>query len=272
MTPMTQQNTKPVILRSRAWFLTWNNYPNDWVEIITNNCKEYVAQPEIGESGNKHIQGVVKFDNARSFESVKKLFPGAHLEKCKNFHAAKAYCSKEKTKNGETISNERKLKDKLAENEPNKFQKFVIELIKKEPNDRDIYWFCDENGNAGKTTLARHLCIKNKNCLYLSGKGADMKYVVATWLKKNKPNDIEVIFIDYTRTIENYISYTGIEELKNGIFCSTKYECEMCIYNPPHIIILANFLPNHKALSLDRWRIYDLKNDELSLLDIDTDL
>ena len=49
---------------------------------------------------------------------------------------------------------------------------------------------------------------------------------------------------------------TFIEDLKNGRYASTKYDCEVVIGNSPHIICFANFLPpDLTKLSLDRWLI-----------------
>lgn len=76
-----------------------------------------------------------------------------------------------------------------------------------------------------------------------------MKYGVTAWLEEHK---LEVIFLDYTRSLENYISYEGLEQIKNGIFFNTKYESKMVTYPTPHVICFANFLPQKKnCLKID---------------------
>lgn len=134
MTQMTPvRNT-----RSRDWCLTWNNYPVNWKENFSD-CKEYYAQEETGENGNNHIQGCIKYENAISFTSIKKKFPGAHIEKCKNWQASKQYCQKQETRTGIQINSERKINDTLNTIEKNNFQKKVEKIIKKNPDDRTIY-------------------------------------------------------------------------------------------------------------------------------------
>ena len=64
--------------------------------------------------------------------------------------------------------------------------------------------------------------------------------------------------MDFTRDVEEYVSYQAIEAIKNGIFYNTKYESKMITYNSPHVIIFANFFPDITKLSSDRWVIREL--------------
>jgi len=41
----------------------------------------------------------------------------------------------------------------------------------------------------------------------------------------------------------NNINYTGIEEIKNGLFASSKFESKMYVGNRPHVVIFANAAP-----------------------------
>lgn len=64
--------------------------------------------------------------------------------------------------------------------------------------------------------------------------------------------------IDIPRSVDiDFLSYTGIEEIKNGCFFCGKYESDMVIMPIPHIIIFSNEEPNVDKLSADRW---DIKN------------
>lgn len=210
---------------------------------------------EKGHNAEKeHIQFAIKFDNARSFKSVQKLFEGAHIEVAKNWIACINYCKKDDTALGDRIDNinQKKCKDPLENKVKNPMQNEVINIINDIPDDRTIHWFYDEEGGQGKTTLAKHLCLSRNDILYLTGKSADMKYGIFNWLKKHK---LHCVIMDFTRSTEGYVSYQGIEEIKNGIFYNTKYESEMCIFDNPHVIIFANFKPDLTALSFDRWHV-----------------
>lgn len=257
--------------RARRWVYTWNNHTNTDFDTMKGwcvlHCTVYRAQEETGENGTPHIQGYWEFKNARDFKSLHKLWPKCHIEVCKNKEAAMNYCMKEDTRTGQQMSSERILIDKIKEYKP--WQQEIVDLVQNEPDDRSIHWYRDTVGASGKTTLARHLCIKRPNeVLYMTGKCADVKYGICKFLS-NPENDLKIIIFDFVRSTENFISYEAIETVKNGIFYNTKYESEMVIYNPPHIIIFANFMPQLDKLSQDRWHIHDLDDKKIELNDVD---
>lgn len=254
-------NTK---LRGRCWGPnTWNNFSDDDYKNLKNwlqeECIDFVMQKEIGENGTPHIQFCMKFKNARYFNALHKLFPKVHLELSKNFNACKNYCKKTDTSVGDPDQKIiRMVKDPLNNKELYDWQIKLIELIKSEPDDRTINWIYDETGNMGKTTLAKHLCLKYPNeALYISGKSADIKYGVTKFLE-NEKNNLRICLFDFVRSNENYFSFEAIESIKNGIFYNTKYESTMVLYDPPHVICFSNFLPDTDKLSKDRWNIIDL--------------
>lgn len=261
----TTCNTKG---RGRCWGpCTWNNYTEDEFTELQNylqiNCEDFVMQREVGESGTPHIQFCMKYKNARTFKTIKNALPKCHLEKAKNWLAVKNYCSKTDTREGETVSKYfRKVKDPLEGKTLKNWQDYILEICNEEPDDRTINWIVDTEGNAGKTSLAKHLCLKNPNgVLYMGGKASDIKYGVFKFLQ-NEKNNLKICLFDFTRSIEGYVSYEAIEAIKNGIFYNTKYESEMCLFDPPHIIVFSNWHPEEEKLSLDRWNIIDLEDWE----------
>lgn len=87
--------------RSTVWCLTINNYDSDDIEFLKSlKTKVTCFQTEIGTSGTPHIQGCIRFGNARYFNSLKKMFPKAHIERCRNFAASCNYCQKQDTWDG----------------------------------------------------------------------------------------------------------------------------------------------------------------------------
>jgi len=90
--------------RSRNWVFTLNNYTDgDRARIGESLATQavYVCyQPEIGESGTPHLQGLVVFANPRALGGVKRLISDrAHLEVMRGtFAEAHAYCCKEDTR------------------------------------------------------------------------------------------------------------------------------------------------------------------------------
>lgn len=109
--------------------------------------------------------------------------------------------------------------------------------------------------------MVRYLCIRH-DAIIVSGKSADIKYQIKQYVDKWDTGP-EIIIYDIPRTAENYVNYGALEEVKNGLFASNKYESDMIIINPPHFLCFANFEPSYDKVSLDRWKIHNL-GDEAS--------
>lgn len=257
-------NTK----KARAYIITWNNYDveelkwyNEYVR-TTSLVAKFVHQEEVGESGTPHIQGGIYFKSPRSFMAVKKDLPKCHIEVAKSWKKVVEYCSKMDTRNGTVETNinglvKKALIDPLDGKSLYPWQEEVLTIIKLEPDERTIHWYWEEDGCAGKTTLAKHICIKNKGAIYLTGKAADMKFGVFSYVEQE--NNPDIIILDFARSKMGVtISYDGIEQIKNGIFFNTKYESKMVIYNSPHVVCLANWPPDEKMMSNDRWHIVNI--------------
>lgn len=253
--------------RARCWFGTLNNYTEEefnyleeWLKI---DAIDYAFQEEIGENGTPHIQFCMKFKNARYFNSMKKKLPKAHFEVCKNWAASRSYCLKDDTHNGRRRElTKPKIFDPLESVELHDWQSDICQLMEETPDNRTIYWYWENVGCVGKTTLARHLCLQYPNqVLYLSGKKADILYGVYSFLEEDE-NDLRMVILDFSRSLENYISWDAIESLKNGIFYNTKYKSAMCVFNYIHVVCFANFEPPFTQLSADRWKIINIGEEE----------
>ena len=165
------------------------------------------------------------------------------------------YCAKEgdyKLYNGAKLPREIKfpVMDKDWELE-------VLDIIKTEPDDRTIYWYWSENGNLGKTTFCKYLTVKH-GAIPLSGKGADVRNGVCTYLK-DKGETPELCVFPIPRSFSSeYVSYEAIENIKDMYFYSGKYEggavCGPC----PHLFVFANFAPDESRMSADRWCVRNI--------------
>ncbi|WP_445772356.1 hypothetical protein, partial [Rheinheimera sp.] len=203
-----------------------------------------------------------------------------NLKAARNPAAAAMYCIT-KNKSGEFLSdpfiigdipkltNKRKSPEESVEDyfllPAAKWQQFVIDLYDTEPDQRTIYWLYDKVGATGKTMLARHLCIKHpKEVLYLNGKASDMKFAVAKSVEANQ--HLRMVICNIPRTQAELGLPTllnGLEQLKDGIFFSGKYESGMVLTNYFHLVVLSNEAPAYEALSKDRWYVREIKEGDL---------
>lgn len=249
--------------KSRSWFFTFNNPKADMKKILEQFKIDYVYQLERGEKGTIHYQGVIRFPNPVCMKFQSKCPKEIHWEYCKSWRAAIKYCSKRESRlkgpytNIVNLKYLKTIKDPLEGKKLYKFQKLVCDLVKTEPDDRKIYWFYDLVGNTGKTSLAKHLKLKYKNqMIYCSGSLKDVAFMISK--RHEEKVDILIAIWDIPRSYENYVDYKAIEKVKDGMMFCSKYESNDLIFNAPHTMCFANFPPDLKMLSKDRWVITEI--------------
>lgn len=243
-------NTKQ-IAASKNWCFTLNNYSEKEIEDIKNKFSaisaKFIVAKEVGENGTPHLQGFLAMEK-RGRPSELKLSKRIHWEKCKGSEEQNVkYCSKDGNiilSKGVAIKKPLKIlpKEKLY-----KWQLDIIKIIESEPDDRSIYWYWEPTGNMGKTTFAKYLS-HHYNAVPIEGKKNDILFCAAEF-------ESDIYIFDFERSMEEYISYAAMEKIKNGFFMCSKYESKPILRNPPHVICFANFLPDDKMLSKDRWKI-----------------
>ena len=178
----------------------------------------------------------------------------------RSLKACVEYCSKIKTRIGPTNINGFEIPEEIitiSEEDLEVWQQEIVDLIEDEPHGRAIHWYWDCKGGIGKTEFCKYLFVHKPDVMYVNGKGADMKYAVAAFVEKHKRGP-KIVLLDFPRDYEKYVSYAGMEQIKNGIFFSGKYESNTVVFNTPHVLCFANFPPNLASLSEDRWVVTNL--------------
>lgn len=258
---------------SKKWIFTWNNFKcNDvqWLKDTLAPMSTYGFENEIAPStGTPHLQGWVEFhDKVRPMECIKPLkyekYPIRWFKMKGKIEDNITYCSKDSQKeiyvkyytNKIEKPKRKSIIDPMESLTFKDWQNEIMDIIKTEPDFRTVNWFWEPEGKTGKSTFTRHLVLKYK-ALAVSGKGNDVKFILSEYLANN---DLEIIIWDLSRSYEQYVSYSTMEEIKNGLICSGKYESKSLVFNPPHLIVFANFPPDTEKLSKDRWNIKNIKN------------
>lgn len=244
---------------SKKWCFTLNNYKSEDIDEIIKTCSnssiKYMFQEETGENGTKHLQGFLIFQTKKrpfnAFSNNK-----IHWEKMRgSIDDNINYCSKTDTRTGNLYQNIKETIKTITELK--EWQFFLKEKLLKEPDERTINWYWENQGNVGKSAFVKYMCVHH-NAYILGSKASDMKFALASMIKNNKIPP-KIIFIDVPRESMDYLSYAGIEEIKNGCFFSGKFESEMVLMNSPHIVIFANERPDERKMSKDRWNVVRIK-------------
>lgn len=247
----SEGNTK---LRSRKWVFTLNNYTDDELinidTFLVSKCDKYIRGKEVGIEGTPHLQGYMEFKNARNFKYIKGIMPRAHLERARGTAIENLkYCKKD----NDFITNiimpyEEKLCPLITEF--NEWQAELIDILQTEPDFRSIHVYVDYEGHKGKTSICRYLSRNNRINWIKTGTVDGSKHIL---MESKNCRDIA---FDLPRGA--LPPYQLIEELKDGLLYSTKYEGGKKEIAIPHIIIFTNKYPNIDKLSKDRWIIKEI--------------
>lgn len=281
--PLEGGNTKTPskqIPASIRWCFTFNNYSeqeyNQLVPKIAIYCKKYIISHEgekvcmrmthpAGDSSTDttpHLQGYVEFKKRR--RPMNLFINKIHWEKAKgNAQENYLYCGKDghiKIKHGFPPEWACELTNVLRMDELRPWEHDIIRNIGERPDDRTIYWYWSSAGNLGKTTFTKYLVVR-ENATILSGKGADVRNGVIEYKKKNGFTPHLVVYPIPRSFNSDYLSYEAIENVKDMLFYSGKYEGGVICGNCPHVIVFANTPPDTERMSKDRWKIFEISED-----------
>jgi len=123
------------------------------------------------------------------------------------------------------------------------WQQSLINTLQQPADDRHIIWVYDPEGGIGKTRLSRWL-VDHMDAFYTNGgRSIDITYSY---------NHQPIVIFDFVRESQEFISYSTIEQLKNGILSSNKYQSCLKRFKSPHVVVFANFEPAYGKFSKDR--------------------
>jgi len=250
--------SKKQAMQCLHWCFTWNNYIQKDIEtletLFRHLCHKWAFQEEKGENGTPHLQGVMSLKKRARWTEFG-LPKALHWEKVINLTAAYAYATKEATRVGSVFTFNYQVKYIESITMFYEWEVKVKELLLTTPDNRTIHWFWEPKGCAGKTTFQKWVYTHMDNVVVLSGKGSDMKNGVLQY-HKTQGKLPKIILINLPRTLSaDYVSYTGIEEIKDCFFFSPKYEGGMICDASPHVLIFANEEPKISNMSADRWNV-----------------
>lgn len=144
----------------------------------------------------------------------------------------------------------------------NEWQTYIDNIIKANPNRRNVFWIYDYKGGAGKSMYCDYLENNDPTNTFLytaTGSQRDLADVLRNWMYLgNKPN---TIIMDLPRNCQDKESIYGfIENMKNGRLTCTKYKGAKLVFRPANVYVFANWPPVIKHFSEDRWKIYQVKD------------
>lgn len=215
---------------------------------------------------NVHFQGYFKSKHrVRASTLVRALnarFPGIWLEPCSvaGREALKTYCMKAETRVAGPWTKRKVYLGKDLPTELWKWQADMETLLTSEcKDDRSIVWIYDSLGAGGKTKFAKYMAMHYKMCVVQYARTENIIEAACTF------RDTPAYIVDLTRAKPKDIGgndlYSALEAMKNGMMNKTKFAVEFVLRDPPHVLVLANVMPEKGVLSRDRYIVYQLMPD-----------
>lgn len=248
-----------------AWSLTDAMAMVTWLcAFLYKKCDDYVFQLERSESGMYHFQMYLKLKEKQRPKTTAMAWnddtTGIELSAASNAgrEALKTYAMKSATRvAGPWGKREIYMgQDLITELLP--WQAKLYHYMNKPPHPREIVWFVDVGGRAGKTAMGKFLAYHLK-ALYMSwGPTKDILSLVAESDKTGR----YIFNLSRTKpaTFASDDLYSALESIKDGAFLNTKYKTSSVLMKPPHVVVFANQAPDKAKMSSDRFNVIDLKD------------
>ena len=141
------------------------------------------------------------------------------------------------------------------------WQNELMNIIRQEPERRDIYWIYDPIGNVGKTFFGSYVGAMYPEQI-LSIQSSNGKEVLYKLCSMTHPR---ALLLDVARCKKGIdLSYDVIEQVKAGNLLSIKYIPIQRNFTPMHVMVFSNSYPDINKLSIDRWKICEIMKSDIT--------
>lgn len=144
--------------------------------------------------------------------------------------------------------------------DPRQWQADLEAELSVDGDDRSVLFVVDPVGGAGKTWFKKMMIHKRSDDVQLltTGKRGDIAFAL---------NEQKTIFlVDVQRSQMQYLDYSILESLKDGMIWSPKYGSKMKYFKTPnHVVVFCNESPDVTKLSRDRIRVIELSRTDTNI-------
>lgn len=252
---------------SNRWCFTLNNYTqeeyDDMISALVQISTRYVVGKERGDQGTPHLQGYYETEDRTRPTALKLKHLRTHFEKAKGTDVQNyKYCIKEGSHVEGGFTREWKLKNKLTvhrgllrKEQLFWWQKWLEgEYLYSIDNyeDRYIFWIWSSKGSLGKTAFCRYMKNTYDAGFLTNGKCSDIaNYIINKGMKN-------CYCFNFTKSSIKTINYGAIENVKDGLMFSPKYEADDIDMESPFVVCMANEPPDLEKMSEDRWIVLNV--------------
>lgn len=219
---------------------------------LNSICKYFIFSLE--KVSRYHLQGYIELKEKIRITGLKRIFDDkTHWEKSKGSKTDNyLYCTKDAIKVWEKKDDDYTDEELgiLKETDLFDWQKDIIDIVSNKPEKRHIYWYYSKlYGGIGKSEFCKYL-IRKYNAHLIGG---DKKDIMTQILGSKGEKRISNLYVYNIAKACKGLSYTALEDIKDGLITSTKYEGCSKVIPIPHIIVFSNFEPDYKKMMPDRF-------------------
>lgn len=189
---------------------------------------------------------------------VKEILDGKEIDRTESIYILNSKKIHEVVAEIRAEKHKKKRIEEIAD--PYGWQIKALEVIK-DQTDREVCWFYENEGCKGKSRLSEWLVL-NSNYIKLSSISSMNR--IAHMIHRN---EVPGVIFDLPRSNsdndKSIISYSTLEQLKDGVLFSDRYEGISVSIPVPKVIVFSNFPPDKDKLSVDRWCVFKIVNDDL---------
>lgn len=237
-------------------------------EFLKKECKKWKYQLEQGRSGYRHYQGRIslkcKTRNIIGMICKECCWSITSKDNINNFY----YVEKEESRiegpwcdTDEVIYIPRQIRE-IEKLYP--WQQTIVDRAYVWDTRSINYIYCPE-GNKGKSTLCGYIrAHKIGRALPPMNDMKDIMRMVCDVRTER------LYLFDMPRCMKKdklFGFYSGVEMLKDGYAYDDRNSFREKVFDCPNIYIFSNTLPDFNSLSSDRWKVYNIVNNELKLIE-----
>ena len=132
------------------------------------------------------------------------------------------------------------------------WQAGLYDDLRIEADSRKIVFVVDTRGGKGKSWFCRYVSqMLDKVQVLYPTKKADMAYALR--------EELRILFVDCSRSFSDFLDYDFLEQAKNRMVFSGKYESSMKYFSDYiHVVVMMNQQPDLSKLSRDRYKIINI--------------
>lgn len=132
------------------------------------------------------------------------------------------------------------------------WQSTLKERLSGDADDRTVDFVVDTLGGKGKSWFCMHMLGEFDDVQYMSvAKRDDLAHMI--------DEQKRIFLMDVPRDQLQYLNYSILEQLKNGLVSSPKYESRVKVLEQAaHVVVFTNEQPDMTLLSIDRYNIINL--------------